>query len=935
MGIQLSDVEGDQGTDVCLINLDSKDQPLIEDIRLLGRILGDTIRLQEGRDSFERVEFIRRLSVAYRRDANELAGKKLEKYLKKLKSDDAVSVIRAFSYFSHLANIAEDLHRMRRRKAREQDGYIGLKGQDGSLEKSFALLKKQGLPIKDIHSAVQEFHISPVLTAHPTEVQRASLLDAERDILDLLSHREALSNPRDLAANEKLLRAKVSQLWQTRLLRFSTLTVQNEIDNVLSYYPRTLLAAVPRLYEDIEDLLKTDQIAPMLQMGHWIGGDRDGNPFVTDKTMTYALKRQSHVIFKYYLNELELLGKELSMSTRLVSVSKELMQLADESGDQQEHRQDEPYRRALIGVYRRIMASMFRLSSKANVEFTSAARLGEGKPYADAQEFIRDLLVIKQSLLKHHGDLIVQLRLKTLMRVATVFGFHLATLDLRQSSDKHEGAVAELLEKSGVETSYKELSESDKRACLLKVLSDPRPLKVPNIQYSSQTQSELDVFDAAKTIIESYGRDAIRQHIISHAESVSDLLELLVLQKEASLLQGSLAKGHLALIPVPLFETIHDLEQAAQIMKEFYALPHIADLIARSGNTQEIMLGYSDSNKDGGYLTSNWSLYQATEELVQLFKQYQGIKLRLFHGRGGTVGRGGGPSYEAVLSQAPGSVAGQIRLTEQGEVIASKYSHQDMARRNLEALFSATLEATLIKNKQKIPEEFKKIAQVLSSSSNKAYKKLVYENDSFADNFFAITPISEIAHLNLGSRPASRTGSKRIEDLRAIPWSFSWGQSRIMLPAWYGFGSAIEEFLSSNKVKNRQLLRKMYAEWPFFKSLLSNMDMVMAKADMGIAKRYMTLNPDWRSGKKISQAIEEEWNRTVAALEAITQEKNRLSQNPSLARSIKHRFPYIDPLNHLQIELIRRWRNGQQDDRTRLGIHLSINGISAGLRNTG
>jgi phosphoenolpyruvate carboxylase len=358
-------------------------------------------------------------------------------------------------------------------------------------------------------------------------------------------------------------------------------------------------------------------------------------------------------------------------------------------------------------------------------------------------------------------------------------------------------------------------------------------------------------------------------------------------------------------------------------------------LIARSGNTQEIMLGYSDSNKDGGYLTSNWSLYQATEELVQLFKQYQGIKLRLFHGRGGTVGRGGGPSYEAVLSQAPGSVAGQIRLTEQGEVIASKYSHQDMARRNLEALFSATLEATLIKNKQKIPEEFKKIAQVLSSSSNKAYKKLVYENDSFADNFFAITPISEIAHLNLGSRPASRTGSKRIEDLRAIPWSFSWGQSRIMLPAWYGFGSAIEEFLSSNKVKNRQLLRKMYAEWPFFKSLLSNMDMVMAKADMGIAKRYMTLNPDWRSGKKISQAIEEEWNRTVAALEAITQEKNRLSQNPSLARSIKHRFPYIDPLNHLQIELIRRWRNGQQDDRTRLGIHLSINGISAGLRNTG
>lgn len=918
-----------------VINLDNKDQPLIDDIRLLGRILGDTIRAQEGRESYERVEFVRRLSVAYRRDANEAAGKKLEKYLKKLKSDDAVSVIRAFSYFSHLSNIAEDLHRMRRRKVREQEGYIGLKGQDGSLDKSFALLKKQGLSLKEITSAIQEFHISPVLTAHPTEVQRASLLDAERDILDLLAHREALSNPRELAKNEKLLRAKVSQLWQTRLLRFSTLTVQNEIDNVLSYYPRTLLSAVPHLYEAIEDLLKTDQIAPVLQMGHWIGGDRDGNPFVTDQTMTYALKRQSQVIFKYYLSELELLGKELSMSTRLVVVSPALNQLAEESGDTQAHRQDEPYRRALIGIYRRLMASMSSLSDQTNAEFRSAIKLGKGEPYKNVKMFIDDLLTIKQSLLENHGDLIVHLRLKSLIRVATVFGFHLATLDLRQSSDKHEAAVAELLDQAGVEKAYKDLNESQKRQCLLKVLADPRPLRIPTFSYSSQTQTELDIFSAAKKIIESYGPDAIRQHIISHTESVSDLLELLVLQKEASLFEGSLEKGHLALIPVPLFETIHDLQQAAQIMKEFYALPHIANLIIRSGSTQEIMLGYSDSNKDGGYLTSNWSLYEATEELVQLFKQYRGIKLRLFHGRGGTVGRGGGPSYEAVLSQAPGSVAGQIRLTEQGEVIASKYSHQDMARRNLEALFSATLEATLIKSKHKIPEEFKAIAQKLSSSSNQAYKKLVYEDSSFADNFFAITPISEIAHLNLGSRPASRTGSRRIQDLRAIPWSFSWGQSRIMLPAWYGFGSAIEEFLSSNKNKNRQLLRKMYIEWPFFKSLLSNMDMVMAKADMSIAKRYMTLNPDWRSGKKISEAIEKEWERTTQALEIITQDKHRLSQNPSLARSIKHRFPYIDPLNHLQIELIRRWRNGQQDDRTRLGIHLSINGISAGLRNTG
>ena len=915
--------------------MNKNDQPLVDDIRLLGRILGDTIRLQEGDAAYDRVEFIRRQSVAYRRDANEGAGKALEKYLKKINSNDAVSVIRAFSFFSHLANIAEDVHRLRRRQLREQEGYVGIHGQDGSIDKCFALLRSQGLKQSDIASAIDTFHVSPVLTAHPTEVQRASLLDAERDISDLLAQREKIHQPRELVANENQLRAKVAQLWQTRLLRFATLTVQNEIDNVLSYYPRSLLSAIPRIYEQIEDALGVDSIAPALKMGHWIGGDRDGNPYVNKETMSYALKKQSYFIFKYYLAQLELLGKELSMSTRLVAVTEELNELANQSGDTQAHRQDEPYRRALIGVYRRLMASMSRLSYQTTSELNSVVRLGEGEPYRHANEFINDLLVVKKSLLSHHGELIVKLRLNKLIRVATVFGFHLATLDLRQSSDKHEAAVAELLSKSNIKSDYVALSESDKCECLLKILLDPRPLRVPNVNYTERTQSEIDVFLAAKNIIESYGGDAIRHHIISHTESASDLLELLVLQKEANLLVGTIADGHLALLPVPLFETIHDLEQASTIMNHFYSFEHIAELIRRSGGTQEIMLGYSDSNKDGGYLTSNWSLYQATEDLVESFKKHHGIKLRLFHGRGGAVGRGGGPSYEAILSQAPGSVAGQIRLTEQGEVIASKYSHEDMAVRNLETLFSATLEATLIEGRQNISAEFKHVAKQLSETSNAVYKRLVYENPHFADNFYAITPIAEIAHLNLGSRPASRTGSRRIEDLRAIPWSFSWGQSRIMLPAWYGFGSAVHEFLKANKVKNKAMLRKMYEQWPFFRSLLSNMDMVMAKADMGIAKRYMTLSANKKAGNQIAKEILEEWHLTLSALDLITQEKQRLAQNPSLARSIKHRFPYIDPLNHLQIELIRRWREGQQDQRTQLGIHLSINGISAGLRNTG
>ncbi len=915
--------------------MNKKDQPLVNDIRLLGRILGDTIRDQEGDQSFERVEFIRQLSVSYRRDANEGAGKKLEKYLKTLSSDQAVSVIRAFSYFSHLANIAEDLHRIRRRKFWENDGYVGLNAQDGSLEKSIYLLKKSGASLKELRSSIDRFHISPVLTAHPTEVQRSSLLDAERDILDLLAVREGLIGKRDLIKNENQLRAKVVQLWQTRLLRFTTLTVQNEIDNVLSYYPRTLLDAIPKLYEDIEDLLDVDHLQPILKMGHWIGGDRDGNPYVNSETMTYALRKQSQVIFKYYLREIELLGKELSMSTRLTGVTKELEALADSSGDLQKHRSDEPYRRALIGIYRRLMATMGQLSGQTNADFVSAVRLGDGISYSKVSHFLDDLLTVKQSLIKHHGELIVNLRLKKLIRVVSVFGFHLATLDLRQSSDKHEFSVAELLAISGIEKTYSNLNEQDKRTCLIKVLLDPRPLRVPGAVYSDQTRSELEVFLTAKKIIDEYGEDSIRQHIISHTESVSDLLELLVLQKEASLLDGPLDKAKLSLIPVPLFETIHDLEQSATIMMEFYELPHITALVERSGGVQEVMLGYSDSNKDGGYLTSNWSLYQATEELIELFNKYPSLQLRLFHGRGGTVGRGGGPSYEAILAQAPGSVDGQIRLTEQGEVIASKYSHEDMARRNLETLVSATLEATLIQHKVSVPNSFKKVAQTLSDYSNQAYKKLVYGTEGFADNFFAITPITEIAHLNLGSRPSSRTGSRKIEDLRAIPWSFSWGQSRIMLPGWYGFGSAINQFLSEDTLKNQKYLRRMYSEWPFFRALLSNMDMVMAKVDMGIAKRYASLSEDRSIGRKVWNEIQREWLLTTQALEIITQEKHRLGRNPSLARSINHRFPYIDPLNHLQVELIRRWRLGQQDDRTKLGIHLSINGISAGLRNTG
>jgi phosphoenolpyruvate carboxylase len=524
-----------------------------------------------------------------------------------------------------------------------------------------------------------------------------------------------------------------------------------------------------------------------------------------------------------------------------------------------------------------------------------------------------------------------------------VFGFHLATVDLRQSSDKHEEVVAELLATARIESSYQTLDEAGKRLLLLRMLNDARPLRVHGATYSAHANAELAIFTMAKEMRSRFGHEAIRHYIISHTETVSDLLEVLLLQKEVGLMQGILDdQGHSDLIVVPLFETIEDLRNAAPIMRDFYALPGVTELVKRSGSEQDIMLGYSDSNKDGGIFTSNWELYRAEIALVELFEALDKdhhIKLRMFHGRGGTVGRGGGPSYQAILAQPPGTVRGQIRLTEQGEVIGSKYANPEIGRRNLETLVAATLEATLLQPTKSATKAYLDAAAELSQLSMSAYRALVYETPGFTEYFFSSTPLREIAELNIGSRPASRKASQRIEDLRAIPWGFSWGQCRLTLPGWFGFGSAVNAFISSGTpAQNKErvaLLQKMYKQWPFFKTLLSNMDMVMAKSDLALASRYAELVGDTKLRKKIFSAIEAEWHATAQALNQITGEKQRLANNASLQRSIKHRFPYIDPLHHLQVELVRRYRAGIADERVQRGIHISINGIAAGLRNTG
>ena len=630
------------------------------------------------------------------------------------------------------------------------------------------------------------------------------------------------------------------------------------------------------------------------------------------------------------------------MSTRLVQCSSAMQTLAERSPDHNPHRAQEPYRKALTGVYARLAATLKHLTGGDAARHAVAPQ----DPYLLAEELIADLRTIEESLCQNHGASLARQRLAPLIRAVDVFGFHLATVDLRQSSDKHEAVVAELLAVAGLEPHYAQLDEAQRRNCIMALLDEPRGLRVPGHTYSALAQEEIAIFEAAKQMRQRYGAQAICHYIISHTETVSDLLEVLLLQKEVGLMRGTLqgktaeSRARCDLIVVPLFETIEDLRNAAPIMRSFYALPGIAALVQTSGAVQDIMLGYSDSNKDGGIFTSNWELYRAEIALVELFDELeQGaipIQLRMFHGRGGTVGRGGGPSYQAILAQPPGTVRGQIRLTEQGEVIGSKYANPEIGRRNLETLVAATLEATLLKTTQPAKPEFLQAADALSQASMAAYRKLVYETPGFTDYFFSATPLREIGELNIGSRPASRKASQRIEDLRAIPWGFSWGQSRLTLPGWYGFGSAIAAFVDGGNAKQRlALLQKMNRDWPFFRTLLSNIDMVMAKSDLALASRYAELVTDVRLRKKIFGSIEAEWQRTAHALTQITGDATRLAGNPSLQRSIRHRFPYIDPLHHLQVELVRRYRAGQQDERVQRGIHISINGIAAGLRNTG
>ncbi|WP_243288124.1 phosphoenolpyruvate carboxylase [Geothrix terrae] len=913
-----------------------KDLPLKEDIRTLGRLLGDTVREQEGEEVFQLIERIRQSSVRFRRTRESGTDDDLKAILKSLSPGHAILVVRAFSYFSQLANLAEDQHHIRRSRAHHMEDATS---RPSSLDHALDRATEAGLDAADLRAFFSGALVRPVLTAHPTEVHRKSILNAHLGIARLLDERDRRAwTPREAALWDEHLQRLVLLLWQTRMLRPQRPAVADEVSSALSTFDHTFLREVPALYADLEDRLGEDpawgdtELPPFLQIGSWIGGDRDGNPFVTAEVLQQTLRTQSRVVLEHLLRETRALAEELSLSLQVSSASQEVLDLAERSPDQTLRHADEAYRRALSLIFDRLTAT-----HRKEVTQEAGAAPGPRESYDSPAQLKDDLDALDRSLRTHGGRRLARGRLRELRRAVSVFGFHLAPLDLRQSSDVHERVVAELLEAVRPGAGYLAVGEAERVALLASELESPRPLASPYLVYSPETSGELALFRAAAEAQRRLGTEALPSCIVSHTESVSDLLEAAVMLREGGILRP--AEGRLDINLIPLFETIEDLQRCGGILDGLLTLPLYRRLLDSRGGVQEVMLGYSDSNKDGGFLTSRWELYKAELRLVEVAARH-GVRLRLFHGRGGSVGRGGGPSYEAILAQPPGAVQGQIRLTEQGEVIAAKYGHPAVGRRNLEVLVAATLEASLPDaDGSGLDPRFAQAMDELSNEACRAYRELVYGTEGFERFFWESTPIAEIARLNIGSRPASRKASRAITDLRAIPWVFSWSQCRVMLPGWYGFGAAISAFEQKHGERGMALLREMHARWPTFRSLLSSMDMVLAKVDLGIASRYVGLVEDAKLRSEIFERLQKECETSIQALKAITGQGQLLEDNPTLRRSIQHRFPYIDPLNHLQVELLRRYRAGDQardsDGLTVRSILLTINGIAAGLRNSG
>ena len=903
-------------------------EPMREDIRLLGTILGDTVREQNGEDVFDLVERARVASFRVRR--SEIDRAELARMFDGIDIHKAIPVIRAFTHFALLANVAEDIHRERRRAVHVE---AGEPPQASSLAATYVKLDSAGLDSATVAGALAGALVSPVITAHPTETRRRTVFDTQHRITELMRLRL-----RDQGCDiDRELRRHILTLWQTALIRLSRLKIQDEIETGLRYYPAAFFEVIPNVNAEVRaalsarwpDLSVLDQ--PILRPGSWIGGDRDGNPNVTADVVRLATGSASYTAIEHYCAEITGLEEELSMSARLVTVTDQLAELADQC--QEPARADEPYRRALRVIHARLTATAAEILDSLP-EHTLDLGL---ERYQTPAELLADLDIVDGSLRGNGSAVLADDRLARLREAVRVFGFHLCGLDMRQNSDVHEEVVAELLAWAGVHPDYRSLPEPDRVELLAAELTTRRPLIRAGAELSELARKELDICAAAARAVTVFGAAAVPNYIISMCQSVSDMLEAAILLKEVGLLNPSdgVAGPYCPVGIVPLFETIDDLQRGSAILEAVLELPLYRAMVSARGDSQEVMLGYSDSNKDGGYLAANWALYRAELELVESARK-TGIRLRLFHGRGGTVGRGGGPSYDAILAQPPGAVSGSLRITEQGEVIAAKYAEPRIAHRNLETLLAATLEATLLDveglGEAALPAY--EVLDELAARAQRAYAELVHETPGFVEYFKASTPVSEIGALNIGSRPTSRKPTTSISDLRAIPWVLAWSQSRVMLPGWYGTGTAVEGWLGEGDGR-LEVLQELYRRWPFFSTVLSNMAQVLAKSDLGLAARYSELVEDEALRRRVFDMIVDEHNRTIRIHKLITGQDDLLADNPALARSVFNRFPYLEPLNHLQVELLRRYRSGDTDELVKRGILLTMSGLATALRNSG
>lgn len=882
-----------------------------EEVLILTELLEDITKNMLAPETFEKIMQLKELSTQ-----EDYQG--LNRLVTSLSNDEMVYISRYFSILPLLINISEDVdlaYEINHQNNIDQD-YLG------KLSTTIKLVAEKENAVE----ILEHLNVVPVLTAHPTQVQRKSMLDLTNHIHSLLrKYRDVklgLIN-KDKWYND--LRRYIEIIMQTDMIREKKLKVTNEITNAMEYYNSSFLKAIPHLTTEYKRLAQAHGLnlkqAKPITMGMWIGGDRDGNPFVTAKTLKQSALTQCEVIMNYYDKKIYQLYREFSLSTSIVNVSKQVREMARQSKDNSIYREKELYRRALFDIQSKIQATKTYLIEDEEV----------GTRYETANDFYKDLIAIRDSLLENKGESLISGDFVELLQAVEIFGFYLASIDMRQDSSVYEACVAELLKSAGIHSRYSELSEEEKCDLLLKELEeDPRILSATHAEKSELLAKELAIFKTARVLKDKLGDDVIRQTIISHATSLSDMLELAILLKEVGLVDTERARVQI----VPLFETIEDLDHSEETMRKYLSLSLAKKWIDSRNNYQEIMLGYSDSNKDGGYLSSCWTLYKAQQQLTAIGDEF-GVKVTFFHGRGGTVGRGGGPTYEAITSQPLKSIKDRIRLTEQGEVIGNKYGNKDAAYYNLEMLVSAAINRMITQKKSdtNTPNRYEAIMDQVVDRSYDVYRDLVFGNEHFYDYFFESSPIKAISSFNIGSRPAARKTITEIGGLRAIPWVFSWSQSRVMFPGWYGVGSSFKEFINKNP-ENIAILRDMYQNWPFFQSLLSNVDMVLSKSNMNIAFEYAKLCED-EQVKAIYETILNEWQVTKNVILAIEGHDELLADNPYLKASLDYRMPYFNILNYIQLELIKRQRRGElSSDQERL-IHITINGIATGLRNSG